>query len=175
MEKTKKQIFLSETKSINLCDELAHLTCELKQDEHVECIYFAAYKNYGNFHGRILNLTVVLDTNKKNDLDKQYQDKISREEQLKRFGVKIVIDIVSNHSYTYLPLNPSERRVGNDIFNSRILFDRTGMYTKIKEVTESIGIGDHSSLFYYKNRAELFPPIDERLEHSMVKTMNKSI
>lgn len=177
MEKPENYINLNEIQRMNLCNELAQLTYELKQNEHVQCIYFAPYKNLGSIRGNVVNITVVSDLQVPMEFDSQYQRRVSRKEQLSQFGVKIYIDTMQEEGYTHLPLNPSERKKGNDIFNSTILFDRTGEYTKIKEVTEKIGVGEHSRLFYYDNLAEIIPPLEDRLEYAMetqqIKTMNK--
>lgn len=175
----KNQINLDKIRMMKLCNELAKLTYELKQNKHVECIYFAPFKNFGDEKGNIIDITVVSDELLDVDLDKQYKHRVSKRKQLESFGVKIIIDNVSKDGYTHMPVNPSERRKGNDIFNSTILFDRTGEYTKIKEKTENIGVGKHSRLFYYENLAEIVPPIDDDLEYAMdteqIKIMNKTM
>lgn len=180
MEKLENYISLNEIQKAKLCNELAQLTFELKQSQHVQCVYFAPYKNFGNIRGNVINITVV--SNSENpyiDINSQYQRRVSRKTQLNQFGVKIHIDVVSEYGYTYFPLNPSERNKGNDLFNSTILFDRTGEYTKIKEKTEEIGVGENSNLFHYENLAEIYPPIDDQLEYAMdtqhIKVMNKAL
>lgn len=179
MEKMERHINLNEIQRIKLCNELAQLTYELKQNKHVQCIYFAPYKDLGSIRGNVVNITVVSDLQIPIEIDRQYQKRISRKEQLSQFGVKIYINTAQKDGYTYLPLNPSERKKGNDIFNSTILFDRTGKYTRIKEDTEKVGEGEHSNLFYYGNLAEFIPPIEDGLEYAMntqqVKVMNKAM
>lgn len=163
---------------MGLCNELAQLTYALKQNKHVQCIYFAPFRSCCDpKEGDFVNLTVVLDTYSIVGLGLQYEKRISRNEQLSQFGVEINIREAHQEGYTHLPLNPSERRKGNDIFNSTILFDRTGEYTKIKETTENIGVGEHSNLFYYDNLAEIRTPMGDSLEYAMetqkIMTINK--
>lgn len=179
MEKPENYINLNEIQIMRLCNELAEITYELKQNKHVECIYFAPYKNLGSIRGYVVNITAVFDSEDNfEELDKQYQKRISRKNQLSKFGVKIYINTTSKNGYTHLPVKPSEREKGNDIFNSTILFDRTGEYTKIKEITENIESTEHSNLCYYGNLAEINPSIDDRLEYAMdtqeIKIMNKA-
>ena len=169
MEGLENYINLDEIKLIKLCNELAQLTYKLKQNKHVECIYFAPYKDLGSIDGNVLNITVVLDTDIPDDLDKQYQQTISRKNQLNQFGIKIYINKSHKNGYTLFPINPSELKKSNDIFNSVILFDRTGEYSKIKEQTQKIGLGEHSNLFYYENLVEFIPPINDKLDYAMNK------
>lgn len=179
MEKPENYISINEIQRMKLCNELAQLTYEIRQNKHVQCIYFAPYKDLGSIKGNVVNITVVSDLQMPPEFDIQYRKRISRKEQLNQFGVKIYINHAHKDGYTDMPINPSERSKGNDIFNSTILFDRTGAYTKIKEDTEKVGVGEQSNLFYYDNLAEILPPIEDSLEYSMeseaIKIMNKAM
>ncbi|MBP3634928.1 MAG: hypothetical protein J6J17_00515 [Bacilli bacterium] len=80
--------------------------------------------------------------------------------------------------YTKLPLNPSEVIRANDLFNSIILYDKTGEYSKIKEETQKYLNIANSGVFEYENLAEVYPPMGElikmELETQDVKEFTKT-
>lgn len=83
-----------------------------------------------------------------------------------------------SRKYITLPLNPSETLRANCLFNSAILFDRTGEYSKIKQEAQEYVDISNSNVFEYENSAEIYPPIEElikmKLETQDVKEFTKT-
>lgn len=149
-----------------LCDMLAKLTYKLKQYEGIDCIYFAPYKNYGKFYEDIFSVTVVLNSkNIKSIIDGSYH--FFTEDSYRKLGIKVNIDISDSNCYSTSDLIPSI--CTNNLFNSTILFDRTGEYTRIKKQANP-----SNGYYYYSNLAEIQPRLTDRLENSM-KELEKTI
>lgn len=85
--------------------------------------------------------------------------------------MKIHVNADDSRKYITSPLNPSETLRANFLFNSVILFDRTGEYSEIKQM-------DIFHKFYFDNLAEVYPPIAEeiemKLEANAVKEFTKT-
>jgi hypothetical protein len=164
--KEKEIINISEEQRQNLVDEIANLVANFKKDENVECIYFAPYKGLGNIEGNVIEFTVVIKGySKKITQEFSKCDKCLKEHDLiRKLGIKIHVNADNSEKYTTLPLNPSEILRANCLFNSVILFDRTGEYTKIKRKAQEYKNVENSKMFYYDNLAEFYPPIDEEIE-----------
>lgn len=158
-------INITEDQRNELCDILARLTCRFKQDESVECIYFAPYTRFGDINDPVISLTIVrkgiiLEESKK--IVENYNRFFLKDSNFKKLGVKISIDVDSARYYTTLDLNPSEERRTNLLFNSSILFDRTGEYTKIQEqATEGTGC------YHYSTLGKIMPLLTNQLNDSM--------
>lgn len=173
MESIEKQVEISEKQRDNLCKELAKLVYEIKEENRVECIYFAPYTHLGEeIQRQAIKITVVKRQYEQYEHRDDYafdemNEKYKSDKEFAKLGFQIYIATDANDKYTTLPLNPSERLRGNQLFNSYILFDRIGVYTEIKKEVDSIGVGEHSSLYYYDNRTEIIPPIEEDIEQEL--------
>ena len=162
-------INITEEQRNNLCNELARLTFELRKNKSVTCIYFAPYKGFGNILGNVLDITIVRNGSKDNDLDKQIKEyNLSHQEHdfIREFGFKILLETDIDIRYTLMALNPSECTRSKNLMNSVILYDESGKFTQIKEKITSVvkKNGEDTLYYYYDNLAEVFPPLDETLD-----------
>lgn len=176
----KQIINITDEQRKNLVNEIAALVTKMKKKQEVECIYFASYKGLGYIKGNVLDFTVVI---------KGYSEKVKQEfskydklfqddDLIRKFGIKIHVNADDSRKYITLPLNPSETLRANCLFNSVILFDRTGEYSKMKqEAQEHVDI-PNSNVSEYENSAEIYPPIEElikmELETQDVKEFTKT-
>lgn len=169
----KQIINITDEQKDNLVDEIANLVASFKKNENVECIYFAPYKGLGHIKGNVLDFTVVIKGySKKIKQEFSKYDKLFQEDDLiRKFGIKIYVNFDDSRKYITSPLNPSETLRANYLFNSVILFDRTGEYSEIKQM-------DIFHKFYFDNLAEIYPPVDElirmKLETQDVKEFTKT-
>ena len=176
----KQIINITDEQRKNLVNEIAVLVAKMKKKQEVECIYFAAYKGLGDIKGNVLDFTVVI---------KGYSEKIKQEfprydklfkddDLIRKYGIKIHVNADDSRKYIILPLNPSETLRANNLFNSVILFDRTGEYSKIKQKAQEYMDIPNSNVFEYENSAEIYPPIEElikmELETQDVKEFTKT-
>ena len=161
-------ITITEEQRDKLCNELARLTFEFREDKNVKCIYFAPYKGLGSIKGNVLEVTLVRDSSEDNDLDekiKKYNLSHQEHDLIREFGFKIFLDTDEAIKYTIMDSNHSENMSINNLINSVILYDENGEFTQIKEqTTNEVKInGKDTSYCYYDNFAEVFPPIKETL------------
>lgn len=174
----KQIINITDEQRKNLVDEIATLVAKMKKKQEVECIYFAAYKGLG--YGNVLDFTVVIKGySEKVKQEFSKYDKLFQEDDLiRKFGIKIYVNADDSRKYTTLPLNPSETLRANNLFNSVILYDKTGEYSKIRQEAQEHADIPNSNVFEYENSAEIFPPIEElikmELEAQDVKEFTKT-
>lgn len=177
-----KVINITEEQKNNLSKELAKLVFELKKDDDVECIYFSPYKGLGSISGKVLEVTLVKKSSGgKADINEFFKrDKRNKyyleEDSLRKFGVKIVLDADDAHRYTFIDdlnniddLSRTDIVKFNSLFNSTILFDRTGKYKEIKKQK----IQDKQITLPYENLALIVPPIINETYKSMERIQNK--
>lgn len=166
-----KTINITEEQKNKLCDILAKIVHSLKQCNNTDCIYFAPYKNYGSINENILIITVVksdfyfeMTETVKNLYDKFLNSK----DIVSTLGVEICIGVDDREYYISedLEKNNKIKKSNNNLFNSTILFDRTGEYTKIKETLNK------NNCYHYGNLAQIVPSITNSLNKQMkVKKM----
>lgn len=154
-------IVLNEEQRKNLCEELARLVCKLRKDESVECIYFVPYKKVEGV-GYCLSITIVRDDsmNPFKDVElREYSDMHEERKLLEKYGVEISTYLASSLEYVMV----SEELINAscyDLFNSTIIFDRTGKYFKI---IDNLNLKE-GLISYYSNLAQIEPPIMDELE-----------
>ena len=163
-----KTIGLNEEQRKKICDEIAKLVFEFKKDKKVECIYFSVIDGYANIHGNVLTITLVKNKAYDDVEDRkiiEYNDMYKGDDIFKKFGIRIFIEVdVDANCYTKLPMTRWEYLKFKHIFNSVILYDKTGEYTKIKESTEK---SESDTICYYSNHVEIVPPIINELNKAM--------
>lgn len=170
----KQIINITDEQRKNLVNKIATLVAEMKIKQEVECIYFAAYKGLGNIRGNVLDFTVVI---------RGYSEKIKQEfskydklfqdhDLIRKFGIKIYVNTDYSQRYITLPLNPLP---SSCLFNSVILFDRTGEYSKIKQEVQKYVDISNSNVFEYENSAEIYPPIEELIKMELETQDTKKV
>lgn len=164
-------INITEEQRKELCNELARLTLQFRKDKNVECIYFAPYRGLGEIKGNVLEITIVRVISENDNFDEEldkYNSRHQEHDSVRKFGFKIFLDAADTQNYTILDLNPADSARSNDIMNSTILYDKSGIFTKIKEkITKRFKEGVSNIYYYYDNLAEVFPPLDEALDRAM--------
>lgn len=154
-----KKIDITEAQSINIMEEVKKIVNEYSLISNVECIYHSAFVGVkGLSSNNILYLTVVIDGDIEDSLDgrtRHFNDLARDITQIEKFGLEIHISFVSSEKYTLMDLNSSEISRTNDLFNSTILYDKTGYYTKIQKSTKGLGPNITGGLYYYSNLASL--------------------
>lgn len=166
-------INITEDQKEKLCDILARLTHKFQQDQFVECIYFTTYDRFEDSLYALELTLVIRNLNlKKKKLLEQYTKLLSKESSLRKYGIRIYVHGSYAEKYTLFDLNPSEVRASNDLFNSTILFDRTGEYTEIKDKQSKVK-GINNLYFDYENLAEIVPPLDLSLIEKKIKSRYK--
>ena len=167
-----EKLNISENQKEQLCFLLAKIALEFKKDENVECIYYAAYNGFRKISGDVLEITIVRKDTKEESISesiKKYNN-LYNQDSLNKFGLRICVDIDYEDKYTIIDLNSSEVRRSNNLFNSTILFDRTGKYKEIQEQTKKYGINVEGGIFYYDNLIEIVPPlIDSDIKYQKSK------
>lgn len=172
-------ITMTDNQKDSLCLELAKLVTTFKQDENIQCIYFAAYKDLGSVKGNVLKLSLVVNESSE-DLT-SCNDKYALNECINEFGLQIVVGTSLAARYpNFIPNHPWEKESVNALFNSMILFDRTGDYTKVKQIALYPCYVDSKSIYFYDNKAYIDPLIKpdvlkrmKLLESEGVKTFVK--
>ena len=165
-------INITEEQREKLCNNVANLVNHLKQFEDIECIYIASYIRYIRKTEPTLNITIV----KKNPYNKDdvlnkiinfYKKMYQNEHNFKENGIKFSIEIDKSDKYNKLWLNPSELLRYNFLFNSQIIYDRTGDYSKLKQIAETYKNETNLNIYYYENKADLQPPAFEKIKQKI--------
>lgn len=167
-----KVINITEEQRKELCNELARLTFEFREEKNIKCIYFAPYNGLGDITGNVLEVTLVRDGSIDDDLGEKlrvYNLSHQEHDSIRKFGLKIFLDTDEKINYTIMDLNPSECVRSNNLMNSVILYDENGEFTQIKEQIINVvkNNGEGTFYYYYDNLAEVFPPLDEELDRAM--------
>lgn len=155
-------INITEEQKNKLCTELARLVSELRKNNNVECIYYKTFIGLLGYGKNVLDVGVICQGNVEKE-DKECArgyEHYTEEHNLREYGVKIHIFMDNANLYTATALNEAETIRQIDLFNSTILFDRTGKYTEIKEKLQKEEVDD---IYFYRDLAEIVPPIDETL------------
>lgn len=160
-------INITEEQRKKLCEELGRLVFEYRKNDDIECIYFAPYINLGEIEGNVIQVTIVgkrsIEETLKQDIG-EYNSKHQGQETVTNFGVKIHLETDWDEKYTMIALNPSERLRCKYLFNSVILFDKNGKYTKLKEASAKDSVED-SEIKPFLNLAEFVPPLNCELDN----------
>lgn len=173
-------INITEEQKNAICNELARLTCELKKDTRIKCIYFAPYKVLGNVAGNVLEITVVLDSCENNDLDdkiEEYNLVHRKHDSIRKFGFKIFLDTEDIQKYIGMNPNSLGCKKINNLIVSRILYDSNGNFTQLKEQATSYVENSQDSpetYYYYDNLAEVYPPLD-RVDITSIEDYSKIV
>ena len=109
---------------------LAKLVLELKSDLCVECVYFTTIKNFRRNGTNTLKITIVRNDSyvDSNWIEEKYSQKFNENKYFSFGNMQPIFrcDDVKNYSLmSYTPINATKC---NDLFNSTILFDRTGKF-----------------------------------------------
>ncbi len=164
-------INITEEQRDKLCSELARLTFELRKDKRIKCIYFAPFEGLGSISGNFLEVTLVRDGSKYDDLDekiKEYNISHQYHNFIREFGFKIFLDTDEAVRYATMNSNSSEWESINNLMHSTILYDENGKFTKIKEqITNVVKNNEKTFSNCYDNLAEVFPPLDETLDKAI--------
>lgn len=152
-----------------LTDELAKLVHEYQSDNSVECIYFGVYDFLGRkelFDDPWCTLQVTVVRNKNVEKDSSLDDDSSMpkfnklynsKEAVKKYGVFIHVSYGYDTQYSI----EKENDYMNTLFNSIIIFDRTGKYNQIKEnAEEKYRSGNDENIYYYENAVQIEPPLE---------------
>ena len=93
-----------------------------------------------------------------------YNRGYAHEDNLRRFGLTLCLNCDRSFDYTLVALNPSELRKWNYLFNAEILFDKSGVCTKIKQEMEKDEeiLNKELGIHYFPNLAEIYPPLEEK-------------
>lgn len=167
-------INLTEEQKECLCSELAKLTSEFKKDETIECIYLCPYIGIDRDKSATLELTLVSEGLHNKITIENYNQLYKNMESLEKFGVKIYVVVDNKNKYTISAMSRSELARTNDLFNSTILFDRTGKYTKIKEYAQTKLSKKSSHIYNYENLAEFFSPVTKEIQYRCKKLGQKN-
>ena len=166
-------INITEEQRDKLCAELARLTFEARKDKSVKCIYFAPYKGLGDLEGNVLEVTFVRDSCNLDEEGKfkEYNATHQTHDALREYGLKILLDSDDANKYKVKDSNATEYERSNSLMNSVILYDESGIFTKIKDQTTAV-INAHGSeiagiYFPYANLASIYPELDEVLDKAM--------
>lgn len=158
-------INITEEQKKELCDELARLTFQFRNNRSVKCICFSSYKGLGEMKGNILNITIIKDIRENDHFDEElneYNLRYQEHDSIRQFGLKIFLDVADVRNYQITDLNSIDSIRGNDLRNSIILYDESGQFTRIKE--ESTKKTDAPT---YDNLAEIYPPLAEELDKAL--------
>ncbi len=162
-----KFIKITKKQRNNLCNQLASIIFDLKQDKNIECIYFVPYTNLGKNHSNTLELTLIKNgfiEIEDEEIIKEYNRIYKSDYYLNNLGIKLYFSIDTSNYYKNIPFNLSEIRKVNKLFNSTILFDRTKEYIKLKKLIKEIGVNE-GGIHYFKDLAEFIPPITNKINN----------
>ena len=176
-----KKIEITEQQRNELCYEIARLLLKFKKDQNVECIYFAPYSEFGDIKGNVLILTIVKQGWSDQASEQQFEawNRMYQKEYFARkLGFSIYVDVDNAEEFTSFALNPSEVKRNQDLFNSTILFDKTGEYSKMSQRVRDIFISDpyNSPYDFYKNIAVVVPSLVDRIQYETeIRSMEEEI
>ena len=148
---------ISDNQKVLLCDELANIVHDLKNNTNIEAITMFYYKkldkNYVTNSERIrINIIIkFIDDSVINRIEEL--NKLYRKSNL---GVKLLFSYQFNDLYEDL----DHYKLLNDLYNSTILFDRNGKYNNIKNILKISSEEEYKSWLYnYKNAIDTDLPI----------------
>ena len=141
-----------------LVNELAKLTHKFKRYEYVECIYFIPTASVIDSSYNI-SFNIVIKSNVINDDLKNaifnYNISSYKKEFEKNTNIKININIDESCYYNNMLDNSNtllQKNAANDLFNSTILYDKSGKYSRIKKQIElNNSKYDYPWIFKYEN------------------------
>lgn len=134
-------------------DKLANIVKEVKKDENVGCVLLTKYKGEepSCVKGNVLELIVLTkDGNFDNDRLTEIYYKYA-------FDTKFNIVIFPQKYDEYLNVNTR-------LFNSSIIYDKNGEFTKLKQQMDTAPYTGDRQLIRYGNSIDLIPPIEEELK-----------
>ena len=159
-------IMITEEQKDKIVKELARLKKIFEKDGDIDCVYFSFFSPYTRKGGPALSITLVTD-----NLDNYFVNHLgfynrgyAHEDNLRRFGLTLCLNCDRSFDYTLVALNPSELRKWNYLFNAEILFDKSGVCTKIKQEMEKDEeiLNKELGIHYFPNLAQIYPPLEEK-------------
>ncbi len=174
---------IKERKYNKLITELSKILKRYKDDQELECIYFTPLM-VTDKRARLLVTIIYNDLAKCLERDKEssikYDSYHIREKTLKKCGIEINIKFDTSEKYSFIDLEQIERNNRNCLYNSTILYDKTGKYTDIKASAEKILASSikmkikNCGIYKYDNLTTIYPNlyVDEILIKAKIKKLD---
>ena len=153
---------LNEEECNELSDIISDYVMQFRKTKSVECIYYTPYMHtYHGCNGRpIIALTLVSNDmenkNLKYMVDKVNDHKIVKSTECK--GIPVIVRISDSHNYSLEPTTEEKIKKLSRICNSTILYDKTGVYSRMQVSEESKKILN-STTKYNPNIARIEPKV----------------
>lgn len=131
------EINLDKTESDRICELITGYVSKFKKIDSIDCIYYTAYQHtYNGMPGKPIIALTLVTTNVDDEILRSEVDNINNGEGVKYVdaskNIPVVIRISNAKNYKFEISNNEELRKVNKIYNSMILFDRHGIYSRLQ-------------------------------------------
>ena len=159
----RERINLTEEEHASLSQEITNTVSELYKDDNIDSIYITNYQDSKNRKGT-LNIVVLLNSGSNYFTYEQLMSKLDSSIAANNdTGVNVTFDYDYVDRYSVTAMNPSEVHRVEQLVESKILFDKTGKLSRVKEIMQKYG---HLYGFYL---VDYVPPVAETVSHKLAK------
>ena len=159
----KERINLTDEEHSFLTEKLAEIINDLYKDNNIDSVYLTNYQDSKYSKGK-LKITVLFKSSK------NYIDILTLMENLNiiiandnKTGVNVEFCYDYENRYSTIAMNPNEVSRVEQLVESKILFDKSGNISKVKEATKN---QSHLYKFYL---VDFVPPVDESIALKLTK------
>ena len=159
----KERINLTDEEHSFLTEKLTEIINDLYKDNNIDSVYLTNYQDSKYSRGK-LKITVLFKTSK------YYMDILLLMEKLNiimakdnKTGVNVEFCYDYENRYSTIAMNPNEVYRVEKLIESKILFDKSGNISKVKEATKN------QSHLYKFNIVDFVPPVDEAIALKLTK------
>ena len=159
----RERINLTDEEHSFLSQELTDTIKGLYKDDNIDSVYLTNYQDSKHSKGT-LNIVVLLESGADYYTYDRLMEKLnSKIAEGNKTGVNVAFDYDYESRYSTTAMNSSEVHRVEQLVESKILFDKTGNVSRVKEAMKKYG---HLYGFYL---VDYVPPVDETVSHKLVK------
>ena len=159
----RERINLTDEEHSFLSQELTDTIKGLYKDNNIDSVYLTNYQDSKHSKGT-LNIVVLLESGADYYTYDRLMEKLnSKIAEGNKTGVNVAFDYDYENRYSTTAMNPSEVYRVEQLVESKILFDKTGNVSRVKEAMKKYG---HLYGFYL---VDYVPPVDETISLKLTK------
>ncbi|MBR1377128.1 MAG: hypothetical protein IJ565_04900 [Bacilli bacterium] len=118
-----------------VCETITSYVSEFSKQSGTDCIYYAPYQhNYHGCYGNPIIALTILSNNIDDNLRKRVEE-LNNGATLKHnagAGARVIIRLDDSIDYAFNPTNERNNKKLSRLYNSSILYDRAGIYTRLQ-------------------------------------------
>lgn len=159
----RERINLTDEEHSFLSEKLIDIIKDLYKDNNIDSVYITNYQDSKHSKGT-LNIVVLLETGADYYTYDRLMEKLnSKIAEDNKTCVNVAFDYDCENRYTTTAMNPSEVQKIEQLVESKILFDKNGNVSRVKEAMKKYG---HLYGFYL---VDYVPPVDKTISNKLTK------